>query len=66
MHVDPKFVEDTYAAKERRRRALAELPIEVKIEHLVELQKRARTIATATGRKAPFVWKLPSESSTSS
>ena len=65
MRVDPKFVENLYAAKRRQRAALATLPIEEKIARLVKLQERAREIHRAMGRKGPIVWKVPSASSTS-
>lgn len=45
------------ADKARRRRELAALPIEEKVRILVELQKRAKPLAEAPGKRA-VMWDL--------
>ena len=54
----PKEVKRLVRAKEKRRRALAELPIEEKIRIVVDLQKIANDIRAATGRRKRRVWEL--------
>jgi len=46
-----KTVEALFKAKERRRRELAQLPIEEKIKILLQLQKMASPILSARGIK---------------
>ena len=54
----PKEVERLFRAKEKRRAALAKLPIEEKIRIVVDLQKMANDIRAATGRRKRRVWEL--------
>ncbi|MCL0097739.1 hypothetical protein M1O19_04395 [Dehalococcoidia bacterium] len=52
-----KGVEEMSRAKTERRRQLARLPFEEKITILLQLQRIARGISLASGRKCHQVWK---------
>ncbi|MCL0034810.1 hypothetical protein M1N21_02730 [Dehalococcoidia bacterium] len=52
-----KGVEEMSLAKTERRRQLARLPFEEKITILLQLQRIAREISLASGRKCHQVWK---------
>ena len=62
MAIDPRALHQIYAAKERQRKRLAELPFHEKIRILVSLQKRADSIIRSRGGPGRMVWKLPSQS----
>lgn len=47
-----------FRAKAERRRWLAQLPLEKKIQILVELQKVARGVDGGRRRLAPSAWKI--------
>jgi hypothetical protein len=47
-------------AKARRRRELASLPFEKKLEIVLELQRRVAEIRRSTGRPGPDPWETPS------
>lgn len=52
-----KGVNEMSRAKMERRQQLAKLPFERKIPILLRLQRIAREIGVASGRKCPEVWK---------
>lgn len=60
MSTDPKLVskEELFKAKESRRRELAALPIEEKIELLVEMQRWECDINRHTGRVHQKPWNI--------
>lgn len=53
--MDP-VIEPFLAAKARRRRELAALPIERKLEIVIELQESVAEIREAAGRSGPRPW----------
>jgi len=54
-----RLAQDIFARKRERRRELAALPVERKLEILLHLQQIAHDVALAAGRIAPQPWKLP-------
>lgn len=54
-----RLAQDIFARKRERRRKLAALPVERKLEILLHLQQIAHDVALATGRTARQPWKLP-------
>ena len=50
-------VNEMSRAKMKRRQQLAKLPFERKIPILLRLQRIAREISVASGRKCPEIWK---------
>ena len=50
-------------AKARRRRELASLPFEKKLEIVLELQRSVAEIRRSTGRPGPEPWETPSATS---
>ena len=53
-------IEPILAAKARRRRELAALPIERKLEILLELQRNVAEIRRSSGRPGPEPWNRES------
>lgn len=49
---------EIFRRKRASRKEAAQLPIEVKLRILVEMQKRANEVRRATGRPEMFVWEL--------
>ena len=54
----PRIVKKLFKAKKERRRDLAKLPFEKKVEILLELQSFASFIRSLARRKGPTPWKI--------
>jgi hypothetical protein len=53
-----KVAEEIFEKKKRRRRLMAQLPVEEKFATLLKLQQVAFDIATAAGRKVRRPWNV--------
>jgi hypothetical protein len=53
-----EIAEEIFRRKRKARREAAQLPIEEKLQILVQLQQRANEVRRATGRPEMFVWQL--------
>jgi len=53
-----KLAEQVFEKKKRRRRLMAQLPVEEKFVTLLKLQRVAFDIATAAGRPAKRPWNV--------
>jgi hypothetical protein len=55
-----KLAQEIFDGKRRRRRQLAQLPVEEKFEILLQLQRLATDVAIAAGRKPRKPWPVKS------